>query len=121
MSRFVALQAKVGESDHDVVGRFFSVASGMGLRFEYLEPYGSITIGSTKLLRFRTDCPEVERLISFFQDEQRAYVIPGGTGYRYITQTTEGQAPIMAMQESRTGYKRKYRGTSDRFWTRQFA
>ena len=121
MYSFVAIEIKQGETDHDVLGRFFEVASGMGLEFKTLEPYGSFTLGQTRLLRFRTDCPALHRLISFFQDESRAYVCPGGTGYRYITQTTEGKAPITVMQGSKLpGYKRRYRGTSDKFWKRQF-
>lgn len=93
----------------------------MGLTFRLLEPYGGFTLGAMKLLRFKTDCVALHNLIPFFQDEARAYIIPGSTGYRCITQTTEGKAPITVMQGSKLpGYQRKYQGTAHQHWKRQF-
>jgi len=118
---FAALEIKQGESDHDVICRFFEVAEGMGLEFKALEPYGIFTLGQTRLLRFKTDCSALQRLIPFFQDENRAYACPGTSGYRYVTQTTEGQAPITLMQGQKLpGNTRRYRGTTDSYWKRQF-
>ena len=94
----------------------------MGLEFKALEPYGTFTLGVTPLLRFTTDCDDMEKLISFFQDEQRSFIIPGQGGYRYITQTTEGKASITTMQNSKMpGYQRRYHGTASKFWERQFS
>lgn len=93
----------------------------MGLAFRLLEPFGTFTLGSMRLLRFRTDCVALHTLIPFFQDEDRSYIIPGSTGYRLITQTTEGKAPITVMQGSKLpGYTRKYQGTTHKHWERQF-
>jgi hypothetical protein len=118
---FAALQIKPGEVDHDVIHRFFDVASGMGLEFKSLEPYGTFALGDIRLLRFRTDCAALQKLIPFFQDEQRAYVCPGPSGYRFLTQTTEGKAPITVMQAGKLpGHKRRYHGTLNKFWKRQF-
>ena len=119
---FAALQIRPGEDNHAVIQRFFEVASGMGLGFKLLEPFGTFTLGQTSLLRFRTDCADLDSLIPFFQDENRAFIIPGKSGYRFITQTTEGKAPIATMQNSKMpGYHRKYHGTANKFWDRQFS
>jgi phytoene/squalene synthetase len=94
----------------------------MGLDFKSLELYGTFTLGNLKLLRFRTDCAALHRLIPFFQDEERVYVCPGPMGYRLVTQTTEGKAPITVMQSAKLpGYKRTYHGTLHKFWQRQFS
>lgn len=122
MQSFSALEIKSGEVDHDVVRKFFEVASGMGLDFKSLEVYGTFTLGNLKLLRFKTDCASLQKLIPFFQDEARAYICPGPTGYRLLTQTTEGQASITVMQSAKLpGYKRLYHGTRNKFWQRQFS
>jgi len=121
MTCFVAVEIKAGEHPNDGIARFFTHASGIGLKFDFLEPYGPLSIGSTTFLRFKTDCPRLDALIPFFQEEGRAIVIPGKHGYRMITQTTEGTIPIVSVQAARLpGYNRRWRGTSNKFWMRQF-
>lgn len=118
---FAAVEIKAGEKDIHGIERFFRHASGMGLKFSFLEPYGPLSLGTLLLLRFKTDCPRLEALVPFFQEEARAIIIPGKTGYRLITQTTEGAVPIVSVQAVRLpGYSRRWRGTSDKFWARQF-
>ena len=122
MLSFAALQVKPGESDQEVVKRFFEVAAGLGLEFKNLEPYGVFTLGIVKLFRFQTDCPALHKLVPVFQEENRAFVLPGVLGYRYVTLAVEGKAPVTVMQGSKLpGYSRKYYGTSNKFWERQFA
>jgi hypothetical protein len=119
---FAAVEIKVGEKDTDAIRIFFRHAGGMGLRFDFLEPYGRLSIGSTTFLRFSTDCLRLDELIPFFQEEARAIILPGKAGYRMITQTTEGPIPIVNVQSARTpGYNRRWRGTSNKFWERQFS
>lgn len=120
--RFAAVEIKVGEKDTDAIHVFFRHALGMGLKFEFLEPYGRLSIGSTMFLRFSTDCLRLDELVPFFQEEARALILPGKAGYRMITQTTEGPIPIVNVQSARTpGYNRRWRGTSKKFWERQFS
>jgi hypothetical protein len=119
--KFAAVEIKAGEKDTDAIRVFFGHATGIGLKFNSLEPYGRLSIGSTTFLRFSTDCPRLEELIPFFQEEARALVLPGRSGYRMITQTTEGAIPIVCVQAARTpGYNRRWRGTANPFWQRQF-
>lgn len=119
--KFSAIELKPNESAHDGITVFFKYASGLGLQFSFLEPYGTLTIGSVKLLRFKTDCPDLSSLLSFFQEENRSFAFPDNTGYALHTQTTKGVVPITAMQASKLpGFQRKYRGTSNKFWERQF-
>jgi len=121
VSRFSAVEVRVGEHENQAIRAFFDHANGMGLKFEFLEPYGPAVIGATKFLRFRTDCPSLEILLPLFQDEPRAIIIPGATGYRMVTQTTAGSVPIFAVQAARLpGYNRRWRGTVFKFWERQF-
>ena len=119
---FAAVQIKTGEQDLDAVRAFFRHAEGMGLKFHHLEPVGRLDIGSTTFLRFTTDCVGLEALIPLFQDEGRALILAGKSGYRMVTQTTEGPIPISCMQSTRLpGYNRRWRGTANRFWQRQFS
>lgn len=121
MSCFAAVEIKTGERDTHGIERFFAHANGIGLKFEFLEPYGLLSIGTMTFLRFKTDCPRLDALIPFFQDEGRAVILPGKAGYRMITQTTEGAIPIVNVQASKLpGYNRRWRGTSNKFWQRQF-
>lgn len=121
MSCFAAVEIKAGEQDVHGIGRFFAHANGIGLKFEFLEPYGPLSIGTTSFVRFKTDCPRLDALIPFFQEEARAIIIPGKAGYRMITQTTEGAIPIVSVQAAKLpGYNRRWRGTANKFWTRQF-
>jgi hypothetical protein len=118
---FAALEIKPGESDHAVIQVFFRHAEGMGLEFKTLEPYGRITVGSKPFLRFATDCPDMVTLKTFLQDENRSFVIPTDRGYVLYSQTDEGKVPVTTMQAIKlSGYQRKYRGTLDKFWKRQF-
>jgi hypothetical protein len=120
--RFAAVEIKSGEHEVQGISRFFSHANGIGLKFEFLEPYGPLSIGTTSFVRFKTDCPDLEALVPFFQDESRAIIIPGKAGYRMITQTTEGSIPIVSVQAAKLpGYNRRWRGTANRFWMRQFS
>lgn len=121
MGCFAAVEIKAGERDVHGIEKFFSYASGIGLLFDFLEPYGPLSIGTTAFLRFKTDCPRLDALIPFFQDEARAVILPGGAGYRMITQTTEGVIPIVSVQSAKApGYNRRWRGTTNKFWMRQF-
>lgn len=120
-ARFVAVEIRAGEHETRAIRAFFDNANGMGLKFEYLEPYGPVVIGTTKFLRFKTDCPRLETLLPLFQDEPRSVIVPGATGYQMVTQTTTGTVPIFAVQAARLpGYNRRWRGTTLKFWERQF-
>lgn len=121
MYRFAAVEIRVGEHETQAIRAFFTHADGMGLKFEFFEPYGPVTIGTSKFLRFKTDCPEIDRLLPLFQDEPRSIIVPGATGYRMVTQTTTGSVAIFVVQASKLpGYNRRWRGTSNKFWQRQF-
>lgn len=119
--RFAAVEIKPGENETRAIQAFFQHASGIGLQFDFLEPYGPLSIGSIAFLRFKTDCPDLDALIPFFQEEARALILPGASRYRMVTQTTEGAIPIVHVQAAKLpGYNRRWRGTRNRFWARQF-
>lgn len=119
---FAAVEIRTGENDTDAVRVFFQHAAGLGLKFDFLEPYGRLTVGSMTFLRFSTDCTGLDDLVYSFQEQARALILPGKAGYRVVTQTTEGVIPIVRVQAARTpGYNRKWRGTSNKFWQRQFS
>jgi hypothetical protein len=122
MSSFAAVEIRAGEHENQSIRAFFTHAEGIGLKFDALEPYGPLSIGSTMFLRFTTDCRDLDKLVPFFQEEPRALILPGKAGYRMITQTTEGPIPIVCVQAARLpGYNRRWRGTSNKFWARQFS
>lgn len=121
MACFAAVEIKFGEREIRAIEAFFTHASGIGLKFDFLEPYGPLSIGTTMFLRFKTDCPQLEALVPFFQEEARALILPGKVGYRMVTQTTEGAIPIVNVQSAKLpGYNRRWRGTANKFWLRQF-
>lgn len=118
---FAAIEVRPGEADHAALSVFFKHAEGMGLGFKFLEPYGRFTLGALTFLRFRTDCPDMASMLPFFQEENRSLIIPKEKGYAVFTQTTEGKVSIVTMQQKKApGYQRRYRGTLDKFWKRQF-
>lgn len=119
--RFAAVEIRVGEHENQAIRAFFNKAEGMGVKFDFFEPYGPVVIGTTKFLRFKTDCPKLETLLPLFQEEPRSMIIPGTTGYQMVTQTTTGTVPIFAVQAAKLpGYGRRWRGTALKFWERQF-
>lgn len=121
-SKFAAIELKGHEDAHAGIQAFFEKAEGLGLAFKFLEPYGTVIVGRIKLLRFQTDCSDLELMLPFFQEDNRSFVFPTKTGYSLHTQTTQGLVPVTTMQATKlTGYQRRYRGTADKFWKRQFS
>lgn len=121
MSRFAAVEIKLGEHETRAIEAFFGYAHESGLKFHFLEPYGPLSVGTTSFLRFKTDCSNLDSLIPFFRTDARALILPGGSGYRLITQAAEGAIPIVRVQSAKLpGYNRRWRGTSNQFWARQF-
>jgi len=119
---FAAIEIKQGEGDHDAIKVFFSHADSLGLKFKLLEPYSRMTVGLSNFLRFKTDCTGMEALIPFLQEENRSVILPANDGYQLHTQTTKGKVPLTTMQSSKLpNFQRKYRGTLDKFWKRQFS
>jgi len=120
--KFIAIELKGNETPHDVVADFFVKASGLGLKFKSLEPYGTVEVGSRKLLRLKTDCTDLKTMLPFFQEDERSYVFPTNTGYVLHTQTAKGVLATTTMQAAKLpGYQRCYRGTAIKFWERQFS
>lgn len=119
---FAAIEVRPGESDHAALSVFFRHADGLGLKFKSLEPYGRITLGALTFLRFQIECQGMGDLVPFFQEENRSIILPKESGYALYTQTTEGKASIVTMQARKLpSYQRRYRGTLDKFWKRQFS
>jgi hypothetical protein len=121
MSHFAAVEIKAGEREVHGIQTFFKYANAIGLKFDFLEPYGPLSVGATTFVRFKTDCPRLEALLPFFQEEARALILPSQAGYLLVSKTTEGAIPIVNVQAARLpGYNRRWRGTANKFWTRQF-
>lgn len=119
--RFAAIELKAQEDIHAGVEIFFRLASGLGLVFTSLEPFGTTKVGSMTFLRFRTDCPNLDLLVPSLQGENRGVILPAQTGYVLYTQTTKGTVAVITMQSTKPpGLHRKYRGTASKFWERQF-
>lgn len=122
MVQFIALEVKDEEKDIQVLHRFYEVAHEAGREFRFVEPYGTFSLGKTKFLRFKTDCTGVPALLDAFTSEPRSVILPGPGGYKLVSAKTSGKVAIMPMQAARLpGYNRRYRGTTDAFWARQFS
>lgn len=122
-TRFAAVQIKDQETAHTAIGHFMTTAHKMGLRFTVLEQYGELSVGSSKFVRFRTDCWKLPELSQQLLSEGRGTVIPNGQDYlAELPGGRKGKLGTMALQATPLpSQHRKYRGPKLKFWDRQFA
>lgn len=119
---YFAVQILGSESPHDVAGVVMTVSKQLGLDFQSLEYLGVISLGTTRLARFRADIADVTLSLDKMLCEGRGVVSLGSNVYgARLPNGRRGTVPLMSMlSASRPGEGRVYRGTLDVHWRRQF-
>lgn len=114
---FAAIELNADEPLLRAVERFMNAANELGIRFNVLELYGALSLGSYRFVRFRTDAAPLDQIA---QHLGKGAVLPKPDGtYEFNTGNRKGRVPSTTMQES-VARPVKYRGTKDKFWQRQF-
>ena len=122
-SKFAAIGVKVGETVHQAIGSLMHLSKAQGLLFSGLEVYDTFRINKTLFVRFRSDL-DVPRIKDALLRDGRAVILPSAVDIRYevsIPGGVAGNYSATAMHAiARVMEHRKYRGTGDKFWERQF-
>lgn len=119
---FAAVEVKVGEDANQAVGRLMHLAHDQGLVFKLLEVFSTFTLNRTKFVRFRSDL-DISLVRDALLQEGRGLVwLPkGAVLYQVLFPNAIGTYSLSAMHATaRVTESRKYRGTRDKFWNRQF-
>lgn len=120
--KFAAIEVKPGEMVEDAIGKLMHLAKDKGILFNALEQFDTFKINQTRFVRFRSDL-DVEKLREALLAE-RGVILPHAKDIRYEVSLSGGlkgtySASSMHATPRLTEHK-KYRGTRDRFWDRQF-
>jgi hypothetical protein len=122
--QFAGIQAKNSlETVTELVYVFIKAAVEHNLKFELVEVFGMISIGTSKFLRFRTDCPNLPATVARLLNEGRGTILQDAKcGYRVrLPDGREGPVALMTMQAvALPGYPKSYRGPKIKFWQSQF-
>lgn len=116
VTKYGAVEIKAGEDGHQAIGILMRSAWEAGIRFKVLELLSTITVNRIPFVRFRSDL-DLSRV-----PLDRGTIVQAGGGYTVrLAGGTTGSYPITAMLTiARNTELRKYRGTGDPFWERQF-
>lgn len=121
--KFAAIGVKVGEMVHQAIGSLMHLSKAQGLLFSELEVYDTFRINKILFIRFRSDL-EVPRIKEALLQDGRAVILPSAVDVRYevsVPGGVSGTYSASAMHAiARVTEHRKYRGTRDKFWERQF-
>ena len=119
---YFAVQILGSETPHDVAGIVLNVSKQLGVSFQVMEYLGEVSLGTTRLARFRVDCGEMALPLDKMLCEGRGVVGTLGGGYvARLPGGRKGTVTQMAMlAASRPNDFRAYRGTLDAHWPRQF-
>jgi hypothetical protein len=122
--QFAGIQVKNSfESVPELVWLFMQAAIEHDLKFEVVEVFGMMTVGTSKFLRFRTDCPNLPATAARLMNEGRGSIMPDNKGgYRIrLPDGREGPIPVMSLQAvALPGFPQSFRGPKIKFWTKQF-
>lgn len=120
---FAGVEIKEGEKIHDAIQHFLFAAADNGIKFSKVMLFGIVEVGSTKFVRFRTDCRTYPPIILRLRTEGRGFISPAKVGgYRvFLANGREGpfNSPQMHTVQA-PGYGQVYKGTGAEFWERQF-
>ena len=107
-----------GETAHQALGRLMRLADEGGYKFTDLELYQIFSINRNKFVRLRTDL-ELRKLHARLLEEGRGIILPTGDVSLPNGQKGKYSLSLMHATPSLSDW-RKYRGTRDKFWERQF-
>jgi hypothetical protein len=118
---FAAVQILGSEKPHHAIQAFFDAAESSGLKFKMLKPFEIMSLGSSRLVRFQTDCNQLSTLADTLIDSGRGYVYPLKGEFLYKTKVKVGKLPTLRMTTTATFNSNAYVGTMGEFWRRQFS
>jgi hypothetical protein len=120
--KFAAIEVRPGETVQEAIGKLMHLAKDQGFLFNSLEQFDTFKVNKTRFVRFRSDL-DVEKLREALLAE-RGVILPHEKEIRYEVSLSDGakgtySASAMHATPRLTEHK-KYRGTRDKFWARQF-
>jgi len=121
--RFAAIEVKPGETPHQAIGFLMRLAHSQALLFVSLEVFETFKIHKTAFVRFRSDL-DISKLKADLLRGERGLILrrQGEVRFEVALPTATGNYSASSMHAtSKPTDRRKYRGTQDKFWERQFA
>lgn len=122
-NRFAGVQFKRAEDTRAVVHSFMLAACQHGLEFQHLEVFGIFTVGSSKFIRFRTDCKDFTPIVARLLNENRGSITPDPKR-GYLIRLPSGQEGVVEISKMLatplSGYPLVFRGPKIKYWERQF-
>ena len=101
-----------------VTRHIFDIASEIGFNFAHIEAFDRIQIGSFEFQRYEIK-KDVSALLDAILLRGRCVIGQDNDGFSVRMGSKVAKVPISIMQSAPRTRKR-YRGTSDTLWTRQF-
>lgn len=116
-----AVQIKDEENQRSLIKELLHTANSMGVLFRRVEVLGPMSVGSTKLIRCKTDLDTLDPLLDRLNAQGRSTIRPSGPSYTADIGSRKGVVATATMQAMPlSGYPVVYRGTKIKFWERQF-
>lgn len=119
---YFAIQIQRQERASEIAELVLSTAEKVGSRFKRLESLDTITIGSTCLLRFRSDVDDATPFLDVLVGQKRGVVRMQEWKYFLVCNGRKGTIPTTTMLSTpcRTDQQCVYLGTAIPHWQQQF-
>ncbi len=109
------------ESPRVIVELVFQEAQRLGLRFQWLEVQGDVTLPSRPFVRFKTDLDAVTLLVKALEKTGRGVIEPTSQGYQVRFSGRKGAIEPSRMHLAPLpGMFQRFRGTAHPLWEQQF-
>jgi hypothetical protein len=118
---YFAVELRPGEDAKAVSQTVLRTAKTANVLFKRLESMGHFQIGSTELVRFRTDASNISPVLIALRAQGRAIVEAQESGYLLRKNGRQGAVPPYRMLAvSCPDGQAVYLGTANEFWEEQF-
>jgi len=119
LTTYFAVEAKKGESSHDVAALILQTATNLGFKFQVLEAMDTITVGAASFVRFRSDIHHETSLLDALG--RGTIALRDGMCRAILTCGVMRPYPLARLLTTpRLGQSRTYRGPGQPYAERQF-
>lgn len=118
---YFAVELRPGENAKEVSRMVLMAAKDAKVAFRRLESMGSMTVGSTDLIRFRSDAGDIGSVLGALKAQGRAIIEAQGSQYLLRKNGRQGPVPPYRMLAVPCpDGQAVYLGTAIEFWEEQF-
>ncbi len=118
---YFAVEMRPGEDAREVSRQVLEAAKGAKVKFKRLESMGLFQVGSTHLIRFRSDLENFKPILGALKAQGRATIEADGSGYLLRKNGRQGAVPPYRMLAIPCpDGQAVYIGTESEFWEEQF-